>query len=151
FDNFASLYRIDAGFTPTLGFVRRTGIWETTGHVDFMPRPKILGIRQLDFEVVPTWDIIADEEGSLLRTGNWQTASLEWIPLGVTMQSGDHFEIDVDHLLDAPPNSFGVFHQVRIAPGRYWWTRGQLQYQSSPGRPLSLTALVGIGGFYDGT
>ena len=28
FDNFISLYRIDAGFTPALGFVQRTGIWE---------------------------------------------------------------------------------------------------------------------------
>src|SRR5439155_1244673 len=38
FDNFISLYRIDSGFAPPLGFVRRTGVWETTGHVDFMPR-----------------------------------------------------------------------------------------------------------------
>jgi Domain of unknown function (DUF5916) len=151
FDNFASLYRIAAGFTPTLGFVRRTGIWETTGHVDFMPRPKVLGIRQLDFELVPTWDVIADDQGSLFRTKDWQTATLEWIPLGVTMQSGDHFEIDVDRLLDAPPDSFELFRGVRIDPGRYWWTRGQLQYQSSPGRPLSATAIVGFGGFYDGT
>src|SRR5438128_7507826 len=37
FDNFISLYRIDSGYAPPLGFVRRTGIWETTGHIDFMP------------------------------------------------------------------------------------------------------------------
>ncbi len=152
FDNFVSLYRIDAGFTPTLGFVRRTGIWETTGHVDFMPRPKVLGIRQLDFEFpIPTWDIIADERGSLFHSRDWQTATLQWIPLGATMESGDHFEIDVLRLLDAPPDSFEVFRGIQIAPGRYWWTRGQLQYLSSPGRPLSVTAIVGFGGFYDGT
>jgi hypothetical protein len=152
FDNFASIYRIDAGFTPTLGFVRRTGIWETTGHVDFMPRPKTLGIRQLVFEFpVPTWDIIADEQGSLFRSRDWQTATLQWIPLGATMESGDHFEIDVLRLLDAPPDSFEVFRGVQLAPARYWWTRGQLQYQSSPGRPLSVTAIIGVGGFYNGT
>ncbi len=67
------------------------------------------------------------------------------------MESGDHFEIDVLRLLDAPPDSFEVFRGVQIAPGRYWWTRGQLQYLSSPGRPLSVTAIVGFGGFYDGT
>src|SRR2546428_11456276 len=66
FDNFVSLYRIDSGFAPPLGFVRRTGIWETTGHVDFMPRPGVLGIRQLDFTFpIPSWDIIANETGSL--------------------------------------------------------------------------------------
>ena len=152
FDNFASIYRIDAGFTPTLGFVRRTGIWETTGHVDFMPRPKTLGIRQLVFEFpVPTWDIIANEHGSLFRTRDWQTATLQWIPLGAIMESGDRFEIDVLHLLDAPPESFEVFRGVQLASARYWWTRGQLQYLSSPGRPLSVTAIIGVGGFYDGT
>src|SRR2546430_687174 len=31
FDNFVSLYRIDSGFAPPLGFVRRTGIWEKIG------------------------------------------------------------------------------------------------------------------------
>src|SRR5438552_1199364 len=67
FDNFVSLYRIDSGFAPPLGFVRRTGIWETTGHVDFMPRPGVLGIRQLDFTFpIPSWDIIANETGSPL-------------------------------------------------------------------------------------
>jgi hypothetical protein len=151
FDNFVSLYRIDQGFTPTLGFVRRTGIWETTGHVDFMPRPKVLGIRQLDFELIPTWDIIADEQGSVFRTSDWQTASLQWIPLGATMESGDHFELDVQRLLDAPTDTFDVFRGVRIAPGRYWWTRGQVQYQTSPGRPLSFNAILSLGGFYDGT
>ena len=151
FDNFVSLYRIDPGFTPTLGFVRRTGIWETTGHVDFMPRPKVLGIRQLDFELIPTWDIIADEQGSVFRAGDWQTASLQWIPLGATMESGDHFEVDVQRLLDAPTDTFDVFRGVRIAPGRYWWTRGQVQYQTSPGRPLSVNTILSLGGFYDGT
>ena len=151
FDNFVSLYRIDQGFTPTLGFIRRTGIWETTGHVDFMPRPKGLGIRQLDFEVVPTWDIIANEQGSVFRSRDWQTATLRWIPLGVTTQSDDHFEVDVLRFLDVPTDSFEVFRGVRIAPGRYWWTRGELQYLSSPGRPLSLTTIVSFGGFYDGT
>src|SRR3989475_8966649 len=83
FDNFVSLYRIDSGFTPPLGFVRRTGIWETTGHVDFMPRPGVLGIRQLDFTFpIPSWDIIANETGSVLRSADWQTAWFEWRAVG---------------------------------------------------------------------
>src|SRR5436190_18399444 len=77
FDNFVSLYRIDDGFAPPLGFVRRTGIWETTGHTDFMPRPPALGIRQLDFKLIPEWDIIANRSGSLVRTADWQTAWFE--------------------------------------------------------------------------
>jgi len=152
FDNFVSLYRIQSGFSPTLGFVRRTGIWETTGHLDFMPRPNVLGIRQLDLLFpIPSWDIIADESGSLLRSGSWQTAEFELRPLGGTFQSGATFEINVQRFLDAPTDSFQIFRGVSIAPGRYWWTRGELQYFSPPGRTLALGTVMSFGDFYDGS
>jgi hypothetical protein len=151
FDNFVSLYRIDSGFTPTLGFVSRTGIWETTGHLDFMPRPHLLGIRQLDILFpIPSWDIIANESGSPLYSRDWQTASFEWRPLGGSFQSGAQFEVNIQRFLDAPTEPFEIFRGVNVAPGRYWWTRGELQYQMSSSHPVSLGALVSWGGFYDG-
>ncbi|HKC47501.1 MAG TPA: DUF5916 domain-containing protein [Gemmatimonadales bacterium] len=151
FDNFASLYRIDAGFNPALGFVRRTGIWETTGHVDFMPRPGILGIRQLDFTVpIPSWDIIANESGTPLRSGDWQTAWFEWRILGGDRQNGDHFEVNLQRLMDAPTDTFTLFPGVAVRPGRYWWSRTELQYEMSQGRPLSFGAFVNWGRFYGG-
>jgi hypothetical protein len=151
FDNFVSLYRIDAGFTPALGFVRRTGIWETTGHVDFMPRPGVLGIRQLDLTVpIPSWDIIANETGSLFRSDDWQTAWFEWRVFGGDRQNGDHFEVNLQRLMDAPTDTFDVFRAVRIPPGRYWWSRYELQYSMSPGRALTFGAFVNWGPFYSG-
>ena len=152
FDNFVSLYRIDDGFAPTLGFVRRTGIWETTGHIDFMPRPHALGIRQLDIQFpIPNWDIIAVGSGSLFRSQDWQTARFEWRPFGGVFQNGASFELNVQRFLDAPADSFRIFRTLTIPAGRYWWTRGELQYASSPARPLSLSTLLGVGEFYDGT
>lgn len=152
FDNFVSLYRIADGFTPTLGFVRRTGIWETTGHIDFTPRPHVLGIRQLDIVFpIPSWDIIANGEGSLFRSRDWQTAELEWRLLGGVLENGGAFEANLQRFLDAPTDSFPIFRDVTLTPGRYWWTRGELQYATSPGRPLSLSSLVSIGDFYAGT
>ncbi len=152
FDNFVSLYRIAPAFSPTLGFVRRTGIWETTGHIDFMPRPRVLGIRQLDIVFpIPSWDIIANVSGSLFRTRDWQTAELEWRPLGGSFQNGDAFELNVQRFLDAPGVPFEVFRDITVPAGRYWWTRGELQYETSPGRSLSISSLVGFGDFYDGT
>ena len=150
FDSFISLYRIDRGFTPMLGFVQRTGIWETTGHVDFMPRPHVPGVRQLDFEFIPTWDIIADERGSLVNVRDWQTARFDWIPLGLTLQSGDQFALHVQRLMDAPSEPFSIFRSTIIYSGRYWWTRGEAQYTMAAGRSLSASALVSWGGFYDG-
>ena len=151
FDNFISLYRIDAGFDPALGFVRRTGIWETTGHVDFMPRPHALGIRQLDFTVpIPSWDIIADASGSLGRTGDWQTAWFEWRLFGGDRDNGDHFEINYQRQFDAPRDTFEMFRGVSVPPGRYWWSRYELQYETSAAHPLSIGAFVNWGPFYGG-
>ena len=150
FDNFISLYRIDAGFSPALGFVRRVGIWETTGHVDFTPRPHVLGIRQLDFEL-PSWDIIAGEGGSVLRSATWETAQLAVQPLAATFESGASLSLGIQRFLDAPTDSFAVFRGVSVAPGRYWWTRGEVQFTSSAAHALSLTSLLGVGGFYNGT
>jgi len=143
FDNFVSLYRIDAGFDPALGFVRRTGIWETTGHIDFMPRPHALGIRQLDFTVpIPSWDIIANASGSPGRTGDWQTAWFEWRVFGGDRDNGDHFEINYQRQFDAPPDTFEMFRGVSVPPGRYWWSRYELQYETSAAHPLSVGAFV---------
>ncbi len=151
FDNFVSLYRIDSAFAPPLGFVRRTAVWETTGHVDFTPRPGVLGIRQLDFTFpIPSWDIIAGESGSPLRSSDWQTARLEWRLLGGDRQNGDHFEVNFQRLMDAPTDSFDIFRGVKVPPGRYWWSRAELQYFMNPGRPLSLGAFANWGRFYGG-
>jgi uncharacterized protein DUF5916/cellulose/xylan binding protein with CBM9 domain len=151
FDNFVSLYRIDAGFDPVLGFVRRTGIWETTGHIDYMPRPHALGIRQLDFTFpIPSWDVIANESGSPGRSADWQTAWFEWRVFGGDRENGDHFEVNYQRQLDAPADSFPIFRGVVIPPGRSWWSRYELQYFMSSNRPLSFGAFVNWGGFYRG-
>jgi hypothetical protein len=151
FDNFVSLYRIDAGFAPTIGFARRTGIWETTGHIDYQPRPSMFGIRRLDLTPIPSWDIIADRlTGDLSRPPTWQTADFEWHAFAGDLQSGDHFEVNVQRDLDAPAARFDLFRDISVAPGRYWWTSGNVQYETSPGRPLSASTIVSTGQFYDG-
>ncbi len=154
FDNFVSLYRIDSAYAPPLGFVRRAGIWETTGHIDYMPRPGVLGIRRLDFEApIPDWDIIANETSSpstLADSRTWQTARFNWQVVGGLLESGDEFSASVVRLMDAPTSPFDIFRTISIDAGRYWWTRGQLQYQTSLGRPVSVGSVVGFGGFYSG-
>ena len=151
FDNFVSLYRIDDGFSPTMGFVRRAGIWETTGHVDYQPRPNSLGIRRFDLTPIPSWDVIADRtSGDLTRPSTWQTADFEWHAFGGEMQSGDRFEVNVVRDLDAPTQAFDVFRDITIAPGRYWWTSGNVQYETSAGRPVSVRTVLSSGQFYDG-
>ncbi len=149
-DGFVSFYGIDAGFNPTLGFVRRTGIRETSGHIDLQPRPGVLGIRQLDLKPIPSWDIIADETGSLTKPADWQYARFEWRVLGADFQSGARFEANVQREMDAPTDSFDIFNDISVPAGRYWWTRGEVQLESSSAGALSGQAQLGWGGFYGG-
>jgi hypothetical protein len=117
-----------------------------------MPRPRVLGIRQLDLKLpIPSWDIIADRSGALTRDGDWQAAFFEWQPLGGTMESGDEFDINVQRVLDAPPDTFAIFRGVRVPPARYWWWRYELQYAMSSAHALSAGARINWGGFYGGT
>jgi len=151
FDNFISFYRVDDGFDPALGFVRRSGIWETTGHFNYSPRPGVLGIRQLEFILpIPKWDIIASRHGSLANTHDWQTAQFEWRFLGGELHSGDEFEANLQRFYDAPTDTFDLASGVTVAPARYWWTRGELQYHTFAGRPLSVGTTVSFGDFYNG-
>lgn len=149
FDNFVAIARYDSGFAPALGFVNRTGAWETYGHIDFMPRPHALGIRQLEFEL-PSWDIYANHDGSLTNARDWQTASIEWHPIGAMFESGDQFQVMIVRDMDAPTDPFTISRGVAIRAGRYWWTQSGAELQSSLGRPISGFALFSTGTFYDG-
>lgn len=149
FDNFVSVYRIESGFSPTLGFVRRTGIWETTGHVDWMPRPKLPHIRLFDITPIPDWDIIADESGSLADRSTWQTADFEW-NFEAQTQRGDMLQASVERSMDAPLEAFEVFRGVDVPAGRYWWTQKQVQVEGSPRRALTGEVSFKWGGFYGG-
>src|SRR2546427_9544172 len=60
------------------------------------------------------------------------------------------FRSNFQRLMDAPTDTFDIFRGVVIQPGRYWWSRYELQYFMNPGRPLSLGAFVNWGGFYGG-
>lgn len=126
-------------------------ILETTGHINSILRPTVLGMRQFDLQRIPSWDIITGVHGSLTRSREWGTAQFEWRPLGGQCQNGDQFEINAQRFLDASGESFEIFDGVAIAAGRYWWTRGELQYQTSSGRPLRARGEVGFGRFYSGT
>lgn len=149
FDNNVQLTRIDSGFNPALGFVNRVGVWYAQGHIDFTPRPHILGIRQLDLTPV-SWHIYSNERGFVINPRQWQTATFNVRPLGWFLEGGDHVGVDVSRQMDAPTDPFEIVRGVTIRPGRYWWTRGDLQYETSLARPISISALAGLGRLYDG-
>src|SRR5438034_4446085 len=72
------------------------------------------------------------------------------ILFGGDRQNGDHFEVNFQRLMDAPSGTFEIFRGVVIQPGRYWWSRYELQYFMNPGRSLSFGAFLNWGQFYGG-
>jgi len=42
---------------------------------------------------------------------------------GGDRHNGDHFEVNLQRLLDSPTDTFDIFRGVRVPPGRYWWSR----------------------------
>src|SRR3989449_11726382 len=52
--------------------------------------------------------------------------------------------------MDVPTDAFDIFPGVVIPPGRYWWSRYELQYFMNPGRPLRFGAFANWGQFYGG-
>ena len=131
-DNFISLYRVERGYDPVLGYVLRSGIHETNAHFNWMPRPAGGNIRHFDFQLI-SWDVIAGDSGSLTRSSDWQFAEFDVRPFGLTLQSGDRFGLDVIRDLDAPADTFFVFPGSVIPPGSYWWTRGSSRPSSRRG------------------
>src|SRR6185437_13269615 len=99
---------------------------------------------------IPTWDIVANRTGSLGRAGDWQAASFQWQLFNGDRENGDHFELNVQRLMDGPSTPFAIFRDLTIRAGRYWWSRYEVQYFQAPGRTLTLGGLVNWGGFYGG-
>src|SRR2546422_4444536 len=52
--------------------------------------------------------------------------------------------------MDVPTDAFDIFPGVVIPPGRYWWSRYELQYFMNAGRPLRFGAFANWGQFYGG-
>ena len=143
-DNFLSLMRVEPGFDPALGFVLETDVVRHTGHFDVFPRPHVLGIRQLEFSFL-SWEGVTHLDGSPSHS------LYEVTPLGAIFETGDEFLVNLKRLQDAPSVPFVIFRGDTIDPGDYHFNRSEIQFASSPGRPVSTSLTASAGDFYSGT
>lgn len=136
--------RVEAGFNPTLGFVRSDGIVRYGGSFRLTPRPNIPHVRQLEFNLL-NYQYVQRLGGGL------DNAEFEITPLGVRFDSGDEFEFNVQRVGDAPTEAFEVFDGTTIASGSYWYDRWEVQYDGSSRRPVRFEASANFGRFYTGS
>lgn len=135
--------RVEAGFNPTLGFVRSDGIVRYAGSFRLMPRPHIPLVRRLEFNLL-SYQYVQRLDGDL------DNASFEVTPLGINFQSGDKLQVNVQRLGDAPREAFEVFPGTMISAGTYWYDRWNIEYDGSSRRPVRLKASADFGKFYMG-
>ena len=143
-DHFVSVGRIEPNFSPPLGFVSETDVLRSSGHFDFYPRPHVLGIRRLQLSAL-RWERTTHLGGSPSH------ALYDISPLGAIFESGDQFIVNLRRQEDAPSAPFEIFRGHTIAAGDYYFNRAELQFTSSPGRPVSLGLAASAGDYYTGT
>jgi hypothetical protein len=138
--------RIGADFSPSLGFVPRTGVQIWQWKSAFLPRPGGGLIRQMIFEFNPS--VVTGLHGG------WQTYLLSLKPLDWLFESGDRFEFTFEPEGDRPTQDFDVFSSptqtVTIPAGTYEWTRYGVQGALADKRRISGEFTGSVGSFYDG-
>ena len=144
--NVALAYKnIGTDFSPSLGFVPRTGVQIYQLETEFEPPAGGL-VRQMTFQFNPS--LVTDLSGS------WQSYLVSIKPLDWRLESGDRFEFTFEPQGDRPTQDFDVFESttqtVIIPAGSYRWTRYGLQAALAGKRPISGEAKWSTGTFYNG-
>jgi len=135
--------RVEKGFNPTLGFVKDDGIIRYGGQVELSPRPKIPGVRQLQFTLLD-WDYTRRLDGGL------SNAEFGVTPLGIKFESGDEVQVQLSRQGDAPLEAFDIWDGTVVQPGTYWFDRWELSYEGASHRAVSVEARANFGQFYYG-
>ena len=129
-------------FNPEVGFVERTDSNETRGDLTLKARPKIAGVRELQFE------------GFLLHAPDTRGAvfSQEWLTsFYAEFNNGGHADNDIVHpftqLITTP---FHIYKNIFIPNGLYHFTRHQVSYGSREDRRFTYNFTERFGSFYGG-
>jgi hypothetical protein len=136
----ASTKRVGDAFLPRVGFVRRRGVRQNFATVGAHPRPGISGINEVNPYVEV--DHITDLNGELLtreRRAN----------LSVSLRDGSGFGFSVTDAFERVAEPFTVAGAT-VDPGDYDFREASFNARTSAGKPLSVTARVTHGGFFDG-
>jgi len=133
---------IGPNFNPEVGFLERTDCICDYADVNFKPRPKLRGVRALNFE---GFIFHAPDTKHVLQTQEWQNT------FRMEFNNGAYTDNDiVDVFTQRLTTPFNIYKNVFIPIGEYHWTRHQLTYGSSRERKLMANFFERFGTYYDG-
>ena len=113
--------KVGPNFNPEVGFLERTDC--VCDYLDgtLKPRPKIRGVRELNFE---GFIFHAPDTHGVLQTQEWQGT------FRIEFHNGSYSDDDiVDVFTQRLTEPFNIYKNVNIPVGLYHWTRHQFTYQ----------------------
>jgi hypothetical protein len=142
---FQGLYdhrKIGPNFNPEVGFVERTDCICDYMDATLKPRPKVRGLRELNFE---GFLFHAPDTHHVLQTQEWQGT------FRGEFNNGSYTDEDiVDVFTQKLTDPFNIYKNVFIPVGDYHWTRHQLSYGSPQDRRFIWSVYERFGTYYNG-
>lgn len=142
---FEALYqsrKVGANFNPEAGFLERSDCVCNFLDVNLKPRPRIRGLRELNFE---GFVFHAPDTHHVLQTQEWQGT------FRAEFNNGAYTDDDiVDVFTQRLTAPFNIYKNVSIPAGEYHWTRHQITYGSPQDRRLTVRLFERFGSYYNG-
>ncbi len=139
---FAQHRKVGPNFNPEVGFLERTDCICDYVDSNFKLRPKIRGVRELNFE---GFIFHAPDTHHVLQTQEWQGT------FRVEFNNGSYSDDDiVDVFTQRLTTPFNIYKNVFIPVGEYHWTRHQLTYGTSQAHRFIMTFFERFGTYYNG-
>jgi hypothetical protein len=134
--------KVGPNFNPEVGFLERNDCICDYADVNFKPRPKISGVRELNFE---GFIFHAPDTRHVLQTQEWQNT------FRIEFNNGSYSDDDiVDVFTQRLTTPFNIYKKVSIPVGEYHWTRHQLTYGSAQDRRWMVNLFERFGTYYNG-
>jgi hypothetical protein len=138
----AGTKRVGEDFQPRVGFVRRRGVQQSYATAGVHVQPSSLGWLN---EVGPfvEMDYVTDLDGRLL------TRTIGGA-VNVSYRAGGGFGVTVEDTFERLDEDFTVAGGAVVPAGSHDFRTAALSVRSSAGRPVSASARISHGGFYNG-
>jgi hypothetical protein len=142
FEGFAQHRKVGTNFNPEVGFLERNDCICDYADATFKPRPKLRGVRELNFE---GFIFHAPDTNHVLQTQEWQNT------FRIQFNNGAYSDDDiVDVFTQRLITPFNIYKNIFIPVGEYHWTRHQFTYGSPQDRRLMVSFFERFGTYYDG-
>jgi hypothetical protein len=134
--------KIGPNYNPEVGFVERTDVNENWVDLTLKPRPKIPGVRELQFE---GFFFHAPDTHGVLQTQEWQGT------FRADFNNGAYTDDDIyDTFIQLITTPFNIYKNIYIPPGLYHFARHQITYGSPQDRRFTVNLFERFGTYYTG-